>query len=190
MAAWRAKTSDVSPSGPDRPPRGAARVGGFARGECLPKRAAAVWQSKPPLRRVMSAYRLPLTSLAVCSGRAVSDKIGRRDVLLCGCMGAAVKRFSLAKASAVVGFALGITGIGVSFGPAMGVLPSIVTEQFGARHFGLNYEIMFTGYSIAAVFGQRTAASIAATNNGDFSKPFYIAIDGWVIGATLLLIFK
>ena len=57
----------------------------------------------------------------------------------------------------------------------MGVFSSIVTEQFGARHFGLNYGIMVTGYSIAAFFGQRTASSIAATNNSDFSKAFYIA---------------
>jgi OFA family oxalate/formate antiporter-like MFS transporter len=49
---------------------------------------------------------------------------------------------------------------------------------------------MFTGYSIAAFFGQRTASSIAATNNGDFSKAVYIAIDGCMIGVTLLLVFK
>jgi hypothetical protein len=61
------KTSDVSPSGPDRPLRGVDRVSGVARGECLPKRAA-VWQGKPPRRRVISAYRLPATLLAVCSG--------------------------------------------------------------------------------------------------------------------------
>jgi OFA family oxalate/formate antiporter-like MFS transporter len=165
-------------------------VSGVARGACLPKRAAAVWQGKPALRRVMSAYMLPVTLLAVCSGGAVSDKIGRQDVLLCGCIGAAARRFSLAKASAVLGFALAMTGIGVSFGGVMGVFPSIVTEQFGARHFGLNYGIMFTAYSIAPFFGQRIASSIAATNNGDFSKAFYIAIDGCVIGATLLLVFK
>jgi glycosyl hydrolase family 2 len=33
-------TSDVLPSGPNRPLRGAERVGGFARGDCLPKREA------------------------------------------------------------------------------------------------------------------------------------------------------
>jgi hypothetical protein len=164
MATSRAEASNASPYGPDRPLRGADPVSGFARGECLPKRPAAVWQGKPPGRRVMSAYMLPVTLLAVCSGWAVSDKIGRQDVLPCECMGAAVRRFSLAKASDV------LTGIGVSFGGVSGVFPSIVTGQFGARHFGLNYGIMSTGYSIAAFFGQRTAASIAATNNGDFRR--------------------
>jgi MFS transporter, OFA family, oxalate/formate antiporter len=121
---------------------------------------------------------LPVTLLAVCSGGAVSDKIGRQNVLLCGCIGVAERRSSQAKASAVFGFALGTTGIDVSFGGVMGMFPSIVTKQFGARHFGLNYGIMFTDYSIAAFFGQRTASSIAATNTGDFSKAVYIAIDG------------
>jgi OFA family oxalate/formate antiporter-like MFS transporter len=102
----------------------------------------------------------------------------------------AERRFSQAKASAVFGFALGTMGIDVSFGAVMGVFPSIVTKQFGARHFGLHYGIMFTGYSIAAVFGQRTASSIGATNNGDFSKAVYIAIDGCVFGAPSLLVFK
>jgi OFA family oxalate/formate antiporter-like MFS transporter len=102
----------------------------------------------------------------------------------------AERQFSQAKASAAFGFALGTTGIDVSFGGVMGVFPSIVTKQFGATHFGLNYGIMLTGYSIAVFFGQRTASSIAATNNGDVSKVVYIAIDEWVIGATLLLVFK
>jgi MFS transporter, OFA family, oxalate/formate antiporter len=100
------------------------------------------------------------------------------------------RRFSQAKASTVFGFALGTMGIDVSFGAVMGVFPSIVTKQFGARHFGLHYGIMFTGYSIAAVFGRRTASSIGATNNGDFSKAVYIAIDGCVFGAPSLLVFK
>jgi OFA family oxalate/formate antiporter-like MFS transporter len=103
---------------------------------------------------------------------------------------AAVMLFILAKASSVLGFAIGIAGIGLSFGGVMGVFPSIVTEQFGARYFGLNYGIMFTGYSMAAFFGLRIATSIAATNDGDFSKAFSIAIDGCVIGAILSVVFE
>jgi hypothetical protein len=32
----------------------------------------------------------------------------------------------------------------------MGVFPSIVAEEFGSKYFGVDYGIMFTGYSIAA----------------------------------------
>jgi len=58
----------------------------------------------------------------------------------------------------------------------MGVFPAIVMENYGAANQGVNYGIVFIGYSTAAFFGPRAAASIAANNQGDFTKAFYTAI--------------
>jgi MFS transporter, OFA family, oxalate/formate antiporter len=75
-------------------------------------------------------------------------------------------------------------------GGVMGVFPSIVSDKFGSKYFGVDYGIMFTGYSIAASFGPRLAASIGANNNGNFSNAFYIAIVVCLGGVVMSFAFK
>ncbi|ETW87897.1 hypothetical protein X841_11750 [Streptococcus thermophilus M17PTZA496] len=58
----------------------------------------------------------------------------------------------------------------------MGVFPSIVMENYGPANQGVNYGIVFTGYSVAAYFAPSIASNIAVANNGSFSIAFYIAI--------------
>jgi OFA family oxalate/formate antiporter-like MFS transporter len=108
--------------------------------------------------------------------RIISDKIGRPNSLIVIFTLVALMLLLLTISSSAAVFALGISGIGLSFGGVMGVFPSIVSERFGTKFFGVDYGIMFAGYSIAAFLGPRLAASIGSNNNGDFSKAFYIAI--------------
>lgn len=49
-------------------------------------------------------------------------------------------------------------------------------ENYGPANQGVNYGIVFTGYSVAAYFAPSIASNIAVANNGSFSIAFYIAI--------------
>ncbi|MQB27892.1 OFA family MFS transporter (plasmid) [Agrobacterium radiobacter] len=107
---------------------------------------------------------------------AASDKIGAKNVLIAIFVLVAVMLAVLSNATSVAGFTVGLIGIGLSFGGIMGVFPSLATEAFGQRNFGVNYGILFVGYSAAAFIGPRMGASIGAADGGDFSRAFLIAL--------------
>ena len=67
----------------------------------------------------------------------------------------------------------------------MGVFPGLVTDNYGPKFQGVNYGIVFIGFSTAAFVAPRVTAKIAAANNGDFSNAFYVAIA--VVSAGLIL---
>ncbi|SPZ33093.1 major facilitator superfamily [Agrobacterium tumefaciens] len=104
------------------------------------------------------------------------DKIGAKNVLIAIFVLVAVMLAVLSNATSVAGFTVGLIGIGLSFGGIMGVFPSLATEAFGQRNFGVNYGILFVGYSAAAFIGPRMGASIGAADGGDFSRAFLIAL--------------
>ncbi|EFO54432.1 PblT [Streptococcus infantis SK1302] len=93
--------------------------------------------------------------------------------------------FSLTIVPGQFGFTLGIIGLGICFGGVMGVFPSIVMENYGPANQGVNYGIVFTGYSLAAFFAPKVAVQMATANNGNYSAAFYVAIALAVVGLLL-----
>ena len=63
-------------------------------------------------------------------------------------------------------------------------------DNFGPKFQGVNYGIVFIGYSTAAFVAPKVTAGIAAANNGDFTKAFYVAIVVAVAGLILDLVYK
>jgi len=167
---------------------------GALSGLMIAANASQIGQHMFALSAASASLCVGLYAASNASGRflwgSVSDKIGRPNSLICIFILVALMLLLLTLTSSVPAFIVGICGIGLSFGGVMGVFPSIVSEKFGSKHFGVNYGIMFTGYSIAAFFGPRLAASIGANNNGNFSKAFYIAIVVCLAGAAMSLAFK
>ena len=71
----------------------------------------------------------------------------------------------------------------------MGVFPSIVMENYGPANQGVNYGIVFTGYSLAAFFAPKVAVQMAMANNGNYSVAFYVAIALAAVGLLLNLLY-
>ena len=67
----------------------------------------------------------------------------------------------------------------------MGVFPSIVMENYGPANQGVNYGIVFTGYSLAAFFAPKVSVQMTTANNGNYSAAFYVAIALAVVGLLL-----
>ncbi len=69
------------------------------------------------------------------------------------------------------------------------LFPGLVMDNFGPANQGVNYGIVFIGFSSAAFVAPKVTASLAAANNGDFTKAFYVAIAVVLLGLGLSLIY-
>lgn len=167
-------------------------LGAFS-GLMIASQASPIGQSMFGLSAGTAALYVSLYSIANSSGRliwgSVSDKIGRSKTLLIIYSVVAAALFTLTVVPGQVGFTIGIIGLGICFGGVMGVFPSIVMENYGPANQGVNYGIVFTGYSLAAFFAPRVAVQMAAANNGNYNHAFYIAIVLALVGLALNLIY-
>lgn len=165
-------------------------VGAFS-GLMIASQASPIGQSMFGLSAGTAALYVSLYSIANSSGRfiwgSLSDKIGRSKTLLIIYSVIVLALFSLTIVPGQLGFTLGIIGLGICFGGVMGVFPSIVMENYGPANQGVNYGIVFTGYSLAAFFAPKVAVQMAMANNGNYSVAFYVAIALAIIGLMLTI---
>ncbi len=167
---------------------------GALSGMMVTSNASVIGQTMFGLTAATAALYVSLYSLSNCLGRifwgAVSDRIGRTKCLMAIYLVIAAMMLIIALSTSVAGFAVAIVGIGLCFGGTMGIFPSIVGEKFGMKYYGVNYGVTFIGYSGAAFFGPRIANSVAAANDGMFTKAFYIALVISLVGLALTFIYK
>ncbi|MGT2741869.1 L-lactate MFS transporter [Streptococcus plurextorum] len=167
-------------------------LGAFS-GLMIASQASPIGQSMFGLSAGTAALYVSLYSIANSSGRliwgTVSDKIGRSQTLLIIYSVVASALLTLTLVPGQLGFTIGIIGLGICFGGVMGVFPSIVMENYGPANQGVNYGIVFTGYSLAAFFAPRVAVQMASANNGNYSQAFYVAIILALIGLGLNLVY-
>ncbi|ERK28554.1 L-lactate MFS transporter [Clostridium intestinale] len=166
---------------------------GALSGMMITSNASIIGQTMFGLSAAIAALYVSLYSFSNCMGRifwgAVSDKLGRYNALICIYTVVAAMLLVLATTHSVVGFAIGLIGIGLCFGGTLGIFPSIVAEKFGMKYYGVNYGITFIGYSAAAFFGPKIAVQVAGANNGSFTNAFYIALVLSLVGIALTTLF-
>jgi OFA family oxalate/formate antiporter-like MFS transporter len=118
---------------------------------------------------------------------AVSDRLGYLNAVGLIYAVVALSLVVLLTVHSLVGFVIGIVGLGLCFGGVMGVFPALTMKTYGPRFQGTNYGIMFTAYSVAAYFGPKIGASLGGGAKGDYTQPFVIAIVVAVVGLGLTL---
>lgn len=168
-------------------------TGAFS-GLMIASNASSIGQNMFGLSSVAAAFYVSLYSLSNCAGRVVwgtvSDKLGRNRTLdiIFSVIILAFIAFLFIPTQA--GFAIGIIALGLCFGGVMGVFPPMVMENYGPIHQGVNYGIIFVGYSSAAFFAPKLTADILINNNGSYTYAFYIAIAVAFVGLVLNMIYK
>lgn len=120
----------------------------------------------------------------------VSDRIGRVASLVAIFLQVGPVLFALTRTITAAAFLLGILGVGISFGGLMGVFPELCIERFGTKYFGINYGLMFTGYSVAELFDPRLGAAIGDAHGGYFDIPYIIAAGLSLLGAIVAIAFR
>ncbi len=131
-------------------------------------------------------------ALARIGGGFVSDKLGRINTLLIVFIISIVALVCLffggANGSSAL-FIIGIILVGICFGCFMGIYPGFTMEMFGAKNQGMNYGVMFIGFSLAGLIGPMIVKAVLNAT-GTYLLTFVIAIVVAAIGFVLALVFK
>ncbi len=155
-------------------------------GLMIASNASVIGQKMFSLTPGVAAFYVSLYSLSNCFGRVlwgtVSDKIGRNKSFSIILIVVILAFITLVTLSTQVGFMVGIIALGLCFGGVMGVFPPMVMENYGPANQGVNYGIVFIGYSAAAFFAPKMAINMAEANGGSFTSAFYVAIAVAVAG--------
>jgi MFS family permease len=74
----------------------------------------------------------------------------------------------------------------MAFGSFMGVYPGFCAEQFGPKNNGVNYGIMFIGFSLAGIIGPKVLQAFEAP----YTQAYYIAIGLGVLGLIMSFVYR
>lgn len=168
-------------------------AGGFS-GLMISSNAADIGQNMFELTPIVAATFVSVYALSNCLGRVIwgglSDKINRTNtmILIFACIGLSLLAFIFLHS--VVGFAVGMVGLGLCEGGVAAVMPPITIESFGNKNQGVNYSFVFAGYSIASMVAPRLSAMIGENNNGNFTQAFIIGLALAITGIIFTLIYK
>lgn len=168
-------------------------AGGFS-GLMISSNAADIGQNMFKLTPIVAATFVSVYALSNCLGRVIwgglSDKINRTNtmILIFACISLSLLAFIFLHS--VVGFAVGMVGLGLCEGGVAAVMPPITIESFGNKNQGVNYSFVFAGYSIASMVAPRLSAMIGENNNGNFTQAFIIGLALAITGIIFTLIYK
>jgi OFA family oxalate/formate antiporter-like MFS transporter len=155
--------------------------------------ASPIGQQVFKLSPMDAALFVSLVAVSNSLGRiifgAVSDKVGRSNTIMVMYVFSAFGMLNLALTSSVAGFAVSGIVVGAVFGGFMSTMPSIISERYGVKNFGVNYGITFIGFSLAAIFGPMTAATVRQST-GHYEQAFWIALGLNIVGLVFALIFR
>ncbi|MDT8899829.1 OFA family MFS transporter [Anaeroselena agilis] len=155
--------------------------------------ASPIGQLMFKLTPMDAAFFVSLVAISNALGRigfgSLSDKIGRSNTIAIMYVVSALSMLNLSMTSSVAGFAVSGIGVGAVFGGFMGTMPPIISERYGLKNFGVNYGITFIGFSLAAIFGPMTAATVRMST-GSYQNAFYIALAISVLGLVCAFIYR
>jgi OFA family oxalate/formate antiporter-like MFS transporter len=166
-------------------------AGAFS-GLMLISQASSIAQELTHLSPAAAALAVSLLGLANALGRlcwgTISDKIGRFAAL--GLMFAitAVMMFAFsALAAHSAGLIVAILLVGLCYGGYLGTFPSICADSFGSRNLSVNYGLLFSAFSVAAILGPRIGATIKEST-GSYSASFAVACGVAAFGLVLSIV--
>lgn len=153
---------------------------------------STIAQTQLSMDPITASNMVVINCLANLCGRLIigklCDKIGNAKtlalVLIITIIGLSGLYF--AKGNTVV-FVIFLILLGGAFGGVLVVYPPLTASQFGMKNQGINYGIMFFGYSIGSLFGPQIAANFVNNNAGSlaYSNVYLAAIGVAIIGLLL-----
>ena len=121
----------------------------------------------------------------------VSDKIGRVNtlalMLVFAILGLGLLYFS--GKGDIAQFYIGVSIVGMCFGSFMGVYPGFTADQFGPKHSGFNYGIMFIGFGLAGVIGPMLMTNVYKAS-GSYQSAFMVAAVLALVGIVFSFIYR
>jgi len=163
---------------------------GAVSGLMLIGHAAPIGQEVIKLTAPMAALAVSFLAMSNTGGRIfwgwVSDKIGRYYALTADYAAVALMMFLLPTVSDFIPFVAVISIVGLCYGGLLGIFPIITADMFGVKNLGMNYGIMFSAVSAAAVIGPRLAAQVKESSGG-YGQAFLVSAVLSTCGILLIL---
>ncbi len=122
-------------------------------------------------------------------GGAISDKIGRINLMRMIFSIQAINMFMFSKFESIPTLAVGVAIAGICYGAAFSVFPATISDLYGTKHFGVNYGLIFTGWGVGGVIGPMTAAVIFDATEA-YSMSYLVASILLIISAFIAFTFK
>lgn len=141
-----------------------------------------------------AAMFVSLLALFNAAGRVtwgwVSDRIGASAALALVFVLAIAALLLLGAGSGTAVLVIGVIVLGFGFGGVMSLFPSLTMANYGPRHQGVNYGIIFSAYALSGLVAPRWASGIAEGSGGDFSGAFFLAAGIAVLGLVLTFVYR
>jgi len=154
--------------------------------------ASQIAQKMTKLSPAQAVAIVSLIGLANALGRVfwgfVSDRIGRLNSLLAMFVITGATMFFLPElALSYWTLLFGALLVGACFGGYLGIFPSVAADYFGVKNLTVNYALLFSAFSVAAIAGPRVAGKIVQST-GSYAQAFVVAGVVCVAGALLTLV--
>ncbi len=120
----------------------------------------------------------------------VSDKIGRLMSLILMFLITAAAMFmmpSMAKDQSTL--IVTVLFIGLCYGGYLGIFPSLCADAFGGKNMAVNYGLLFSAFSVAAILGPQVGAGINKSQ-GSYAQAFVIAAAVALVGGILAIVMR
>ena len=156
--------------------------------------ASGIGQQLASLTAAQASVQVGILALANFVGRfgfgSISDRLGRYNTLLILLVVTAIDMiFFFSKSTSFVSFTIALSVVGACFGGVMTILPSLCSDNFGSKNFGLNYAFLYSGYTCASFIGPMLASNVVQST-GVYDKAFVIAGALSAVGIVLVLAAK
>ncbi|MFZ5988904.1 MAG: L-lactate MFS transporter [Bacillota bacterium] len=119
---------------------------------------------------------------------AASDKLGRKNTILCLLIIAGISMLFLANAREYTILGL-IAVIAFMYGGYLGVFPALTADFWGLKSMGMNYGVVLLGFGVSAVASSYIAGYLK-DQTGGFGASFMIASIASFVGAVLIFFLK
>jgi len=151
---------------------------------------AKIGQEQAGMSAAQAALSVSLLAIFNFCGRLlfgmVSDKLGRYKTLLIALCINFAAILGLSQMKTAVPFMFVMCLISMCGSALLVMFPPITSEQFGAKHVGLNYSIIFSAYSITGLIGPQIA-SLFKEKTGAYTGALIVAAIGTALAVLLLL---
>jgi MFS transporter, OFA family, oxalate/formate antiporter len=147
----------------------------------------------------LSAIAVSALSLGNSSGRVLygvlSDKIGRRNVLMIAFLGQAVLVSSLyfmgtdSPLASIPILIVFVALIGANYGANLAVFPAMVKDYYGPKHFAMNFSVVNTAWGLGGFMVSQLAGLIKDVY-GSFNLAYLLAAGMLVAAAVFMFLLK
>lgn len=157
---------------------------------------SSIGQTQLEMTPIAAANLVAVNLLSNLCGRLVigklCDKLGELETLALIFILTVIALIGLSFSYTLPIFIFFLIILGASFGGVLVVFPPLTSKTFGMKHSGINYGIMFFGYSIGAFLGPQIAARFVNKAGGikAYHQPFIIATIVAILGLILTVVMR